>query len=104
MVLAMANRTAPALLALAALLGGVLGLAPAAPAAAQQQCVKPGGSVKPLPWAPSLLDPGRSWPFATGAGVTVAVVGTGVDAGNPQLHGHVLDGTNVVSSKLGNTD
>ncbi|HEX4705076.1 MAG TPA: S8 family serine peptidase [Pseudonocardiaceae bacterium] len=39
------------------------------------------------PWAENLIDPWRIWPLSTGTGVTVAVIGTGVDARNPQLAG-----------------
>lgn len=45
-----------------------------------------------LPWAQQLLDPDRVWPHSTGAGVTVAVVDSGVDADHPQLRGKVLPG------------
>ncbi|MGF1428318.1 S8 family serine peptidase [Kitasatospora sp. LaBMicrA B282] len=43
-------------------------------------CVKPSGKNTDLtPWSQSLLDPQRAWPFSQGAGVTVAVLSTGVD-------------------------
>ncbi|MFG1608382.1 type VII secretion-associated serine protease mycosin [Actinoplanes sp. NPDC049265] len=46
------------------------------------------------PWAQRTLDPAAVWPFSTGAGVTVAVVDSGVDTGHPQLRsrGAVLRG------------
>ena len=37
------------------------------------------------PWAQRTLAPASVWPFSTGAGVTVAVVGSGVDSDHPQL-------------------
>jgi len=50
-----------------------------------------------LPWAQRLYDPPtRLWPFSTGAGVTVAVLDSGVDATHPQLLGKVLPGVGFV--------
>jgi membrane-anchored mycosin MYCP len=50
-----------------------------------------------VPWPQRLLDPARIWPLTNGTGVTVAVLGTGVDATNPQFGagqvGAVLDVT-----------
>jgi type VII secretion-associated serine protease mycosin len=39
----------------------------------------------------------RVWDLTKGAGVTVAVIDTGVDASVPQLSGHVLPGVDVVN-------
>jgi membrane-anchored mycosin MYCP len=46
------------------------------------------------PWAQRTFDPAAVWRFSTGAGVTVAVVDSGVDTGHPQLRarGAVLRG------------
>ncbi len=41
--------------------------------------------VQAEPWAQRLLSPERVWPRSRGAGVLVAVVDSGVDAGHPQL-------------------
>ena len=49
-------------------------------------CTVPKGTYTgQTPWAQKLLDPGRIWPLTTGSGVTVAVVGTGVDPANAQF-------------------
>lgn len=76
-----------------------------APASAEERCVDPGQTYKPLPWAQMTLDPQRVWPFSTGRGQTVAVVDTGIDASQPQLSGRVLTGTNVGGgASTGNRD
>jgi membrane-anchored mycosin MYCP len=68
--------------------------AAAAPAPA---CAKPTGVYdRDTPWPQLLFEPTRIWPLSTGEGVTVAVLGTGVDAGNPQFaRGQVVDGHGV---------
>jgi membrane-anchored mycosin MYCP len=49
-----------------------------------------------LPWAQARLDPDRVWPLSQGSGIRVAVVDTGIDAGNKQLAGRVLPGADVL--------
>ena len=72
-----------------------LGLQPLPPALAAQQ-----------PWAQQQLSPRRVWPLTTGAGVRVAVIDSGVDAGNPLLSapGLVLQGADVVQGGAANYD
>lgn len=55
-------------------------------------------AVREQPWAQLLLDPGLVWQHSRGAGVTVAVVDSGVDADHPQLRGKVLAGKDFFES------
>jgi membrane-anchored mycosin MYCP len=50
---------------------------------------QPVGALQTQPWAQQRLDYQRVWSLTRGAGVTVAVVDSGVDANHPQLTGHV---------------
>ncbi|SBT54219.1 type VII secretion-associated serine protease mycosin [Micromonospora narathiwatensis] len=77
--------------AVAALLGGVL--APPAPARAAPKC-GPTGAPAPTerPWALDRIDPSGAWRITRGAGVTVAVIDSGVSPSHPLLRGRVLDG------------
>ncbi|TDC31567.1 type VII secretion-associated serine protease mycosin [Micromonospora sp. 15K316] len=56
----------------------------------------PGGTVTGTPWAQQRYAPERLAPLATGAGVTVAVIDSGVDQAHRQLAGRVLDGTDLL--------
>ncbi|WFE37965.1 type VII secretion-associated serine protease mycosin [Micromonospora sp. WMMD998] len=84
--------------ALATLL--VTGL-PAAPAAARAPsgCATPPAPARPVaeqPWPQQRYAPDRLAPLATGTGVVVAVVDSGVDRSHPQLAGRVLAGADFL--------
>jgi type VII secretion-associated serine protease mycosin len=64
------------------------GQGPAPLPANQKGCLPPpAGTEAGVPWAQQRLAPERVWPLTKGAGVTVGVVDTGVDAKTPQLSG-----------------
>ncbi|SBV28535.1 type VII secretion-associated serine protease mycosin [Micromonospora krabiensis] len=56
----------------------------------------PARPVAATPWPQQRYAPDRLAPLATGAGVTVAVVDSGVDRDHPQLGDRVLDGTDLL--------
>ncbi|MFC0545666.1 S8 family serine peptidase [Kutzneria chonburiensis] len=57
------------------------------------------------PWAQKLLDPARIWLLSKGTGQTVAIVGAGVDGGNPQFgRGQVLASSDLVPAPGGVAD
>jgi membrane-anchored mycosin MYCP len=89
-----------ALRATAAAVAAVAVLLPPAPAAARiYQCdaAPPEAQVsRAEPEEVRLYDPRRLAPLATGAGVRVAVIDSGVDASHPQLRGHVAPGRDVL--------
>ncbi|MBN1173185.1 MAG: type VII secretion-associated serine protease mycosin [Micromonosporaceae bacterium] len=93
------------LVVLATSAAGVL-VGPAAPAAARDACMEPTDVIKPVPWAQKLLMPERVWPLATGAGIKIGVLDSGVDASHVQMSGKVTAGKDYLFDKdgPGNTD
>jgi membrane-anchored mycosin MYCP len=70
----------------------------ATPAAAAGCTTPKGVYTQATPWAQKLLDAPRIWPLSTGTGVTVAVIGTGVDGANAQFApGQVLPQVNLLA-------
>lgn len=69
------------------------------PARAAPTCATspaPARPVAAVPWPQQRYAPQRLTPLATGAGVTVAVIDSGVDRRHPQLRGRVLDGADFL--------
>lgn len=87
----------------AVLAGGLAGFGVPEVAMGQPRCVEPGEDYRPMPWAQQMLAPDRVWPFTQGAGVTVAVLSSGVDADHPYLAGRVAAGYDAVA-RGGNAD
>jgi membrane-anchored mycosin MYCP len=84
------RRTAAAAVVVAAVL---LVPAPAyARPAACEHPPAPGTTISAVPYEDQMYGPARLAPLATGAGVRIAVIDSGVDAANPQLHGRVVAG------------
>ncbi|RKN41119.1 type VII secretion-associated serine protease mycosin [Micromonospora endolithica] len=72
-------------------LGGTV-VAPV-PAAAAPRCGPPGEAAPTgTPWSLRRLEPASAWRLSRGAGVTVAVIDSGVSAIHPSLRGRVLEG------------
>jgi type VII secretion-associated serine protease mycosin len=70
-------------------------------------CATPGPigqAIAAVPWAQQLYGPQRLTGIASGAGVTVAVIDSGVDADHPQLGGRVRPGRDFLGSGDGRTD
>jgi membrane-anchored mycosin MYCP len=65
------------------------------PASADQCVTTPDAAATNL-WALHRLQPERAWPLTTGAGVTVAVIDSGVSAGIPALSGRVDSGPDLL--------
>ena len=92
----MALATAAGLAALALLLTPVPAAARPARAAQCAELPAPGRVREDTPVEDRLYDLGRLAPLATGAGVRVAVIDSGVDAGHPQLRGRVTRGLDIL--------
>lgn len=89
----------PALALLAAVLGTVLPAATPASARRPATCATAPAPARPVtgrPWPQQRYAPDRLAPLATGAGVVVAVVDSGVDRAHPQLAGRVLAGADFL--------
>jgi len=103
--------------ALAPVLLAALALTPAlAPAAAAEpaprprpaidssgECTFPAAVISGDPWSLQRLLLPELWRYATGRGVTVAVIDTGVSDTNPQLRGAVTAGPDLLTGQSGNS-
>ncbi len=98
-------------LALSLVLGSAAGLATPALAAAGPGSTLPGPAgdcpstrgvlaPKAVPWAQQALGFTSVWPLTRGAGVTVAVVDSGVDA-NPQFGTRIVEGLDLAPTPVG---
>jgi subtilisin family serine protease len=102
----MRERTRPSVLLILILAGLPVFVAanPSAAAALRVQCAASGLASGPAPWAQQLLGLDRVAGLSTGAGVTVAVLDTGVDSAQPGLRGRVQGGADLVATGQGNND
>ncbi len=90
----------------AGVMATVVSLAPAPAAATAGAACGPvitDGLAEP-PWPQARLRPDLAWPLSTGAGVTVAVIDSGVSADHPSLSGKVLPGNDLVAPGKGDCD
>ncbi len=92
-------RTAPVARAVAALGAALLLLlSPVAGQAAHAD------GIRERQWSLDAVGAREAWQTTRGAGVTVAVLDTGVDAGHPDLQGAVLEGKDVIGFGAGPGD
>ncbi|MGI5147011.1 type VII secretion-associated serine protease mycosin [Plantactinospora sp. CA-294935] len=63
----------------------------------------PAQPITTLPWAQQRYAPERLAPLATGSGVTVAVIDSGVDKTHPQMRGRILPGRDFLDPGLDGT-
>ena len=90
---------------LGAALSALVGLPAAAQAlAADSECATTPTKQVTRPWQQSRLQPERVWPLTRGAGVTVAVIDSGVDATSAHLKGAVDPGPDVLGKPGGGSD
>jgi subtilisin family serine protease len=59
------------------------------------------GALRESEWALDYLKADRAWEVSRGQGVTVAVIGTGVDASHPDLKGRVIKGADLADYATG---
>jgi membrane-anchored mycosin MYCP len=71
------------------------------PAADDGRCTFPAADIPGEPWALRRVLLPQLWHYATGRGVTVAVIDTGVDDSNPQLRGAVTAGPDFLTGADG---
>lgn len=72
--------------------------------ASSSECVFGGGVIKSTPWSLQRILLDQMWGQATGKGVTVAVIDTGVDSSNVQLRGAMASGSRSFVGGSGTQD
>jgi type VII secretion-associated serine protease mycosin len=93
------HRSALVRLVAAVAFGTVAALGPAGASLASLPTAPDGSdAVRRDQWQLEELDARTAWRYATGRGVTVAVLDSGVDAGHPDLVGQVLSGIDLVTA------
>jgi membrane-anchored mycosin MYCP len=98
--------TPTGIVAVCAALIGTLGVMPAASASTTGCSTPPAAGPRntAMPYEQQRFDPDRLAPLATGAGITVAVIDSGVDGDHPQLRGQVDPGHDFLHNRSGRED